>query len=182
MEGRLIDIPYLSSPPVLFTYRQTATLSAGSYTFTGTAPAAFTPSRPILPNVLYLFETVDIAFDIAEVDYYGAIATLPQFSMRLQSDAAPALREPIPVPKYYTGLPYRLSLMGSELLSAFDMPAGAQGFQFNRLLGNFTGVLTLTASLQGKGSITGIVVFSVQEVQNNAFIKDFQARSNKGVA
>lgn len=177
MEGRLIDIPYLTSPPLLFTFRQTANVAAGSYTFPQATTIAFTPSRPIQPNILYMFDSVTFAFDIDENDYFGAITTQPQFSMYLQSDAAaPSLREPLQLAKYLPALPYRLAVMGSELLGASDDTA-LQGFQSNRLLGNVTGILSQTPALLGKMSITAILIFSVQEISDNKFVEDFKKRS-----
>lgn len=174
MQGRLIDIPYYNSPPLLFTYRQTANVVAGSYTFPQATKVAFAPSRPIQPNVLYMFESLTFAFDVDENDYFGAIATLPQFSMFLQSDAsAPSLREPVVLSKYFMALPYRLSIIGSELLGQSDNTA-AQGFQFNRLLGNVTGVVTQTPALLGKLALTAIVVFTVQEIGDNDYISAFK--------
>lgn len=179
MDGRLNDIPYLSSPPLLFTYSQTAAVVAGSYTFTN-AKSVFTPSRPIQPNILYMFETMDFAMDIDQGDYFGAIATLPQFSMYLQSDASsPAFREPMQLAKYFNTLPYKLAVMGSELLGVSDQPT-LQGFQNNRLLGGVNGVLTQTPALLGKLSITAILVFAVQEISEHRFIADFKARAQKG--
>ncbi len=177
MEGRLIDIPYLTSPPLLFTFRQTAAVAAGVYTYPQATTIAFTPSRPIQPNILYMFDTVTFAFDIDENDYYGAIATLPQFSMYLQSDSsAPSLREPLQLVKYFPALPYRLAIIGSELLGASSDTA-LQGFQNNRLLGNVTGTLNQTPALLGKLSVTATLIFSAQEVSDNYFISEFKERS-----
>ena len=176
MEGRLIDIPYLTSPPLLFTFRQTANLSLGAYTFTQ-AKIAFTPSRPIQPNVLYMFDTLDFSMDIAPEDYFGALSTQPQFSMYLQSDASsPSLREPIVLSKYFDRLPYKLAIMGSELLGASDNPT-AQGFQHNRLLGGVASVLNQTPALLGKLSVSAILVFTVQEISDNQFIREFRERA-----
>ena len=173
-KGRLIDIPYKDSPPILFTYRQTASLALGQYSFTTTpmTKAAFNPSRPIRGNTLYVFNTLTFAMDIAETDYQGAIATQPEFSMYLQSNAtAPQLREPIVLAKYFDNVPYVLTFLGTELLSGFGN--AAQGYSFNRLLGTVNGVLNQTASLVGKASVTAIVTLSAQEVVDNEFIKQF---------
>lgn len=176
MEGRLSDIPYLTSPPLLFTFQQTAAVAAGTYTFAGDK-AAFTPSRPIQPNILYMFETLDFSMDIAPADYFSAISTQPQFSMYLQSDASsPSLREPLILAKYFDTVPYRLAVMGSELLGVSNRPT-LQGFQSNRLLGNVSGVMNQTSSLLGKMSLTAILVFSVQEVGDHDFIADFKQRA-----
>lgn len=177
MEGRLIDIPYLTSPPLLFTFRQSAAVVAGSYTFPQTTTIAFNPSRPIQPNILYMFDTVTFAFDIDENDYFGAISVQPQFSMYLQSDSnAPTLREPLQLAKYFPALPYRLAVMGSELLGASDNTA-LQGFQSNRLLGNVTGTLLQTPALLGKVSVTAILIFTVQEISDNRYIEEFKMRA-----
>jgi hypothetical protein len=183
MSGRLIDIPYWTSPPLVFTYRETALLGAvvpGEYTFVTALKAAFTPSRPIRPNALYAFDTFDFSMDVAEIDYQGAISVLPEFSMFLQSDSAgPTLREPIPLAKYFQTLPYRLHILGSELLEAAYPGQNAvtptQGYSFNRLLGSVGGTLTQTAALSGKASVTAIIVFTVQEVVDEDFVSSFKA-------
>jgi hypothetical protein len=187
MSGRLIDIPYWTSPPLLFTYRETVILGAttpGTYTFLTPTKAAFTPSRPIRPNALYMFDTLDFSMDVAEIDYQGAIATLPQFSMFLQSDSAgPTLREPVPLSKYFQTLPYRLHILGSELLEpAYPGQAATtptQGYTFNRLLGSVGGIVTQTAALLGKASMTATVVFTVQEIVDEGFITAFQGRAGE---
>lgn len=180
MSGKLGDIPYWTSPPLIFTYRETAALAAGMYTFLAGAKAAFTPSRPIRANALYVFKTMDFSFDIDQSDYMGAYTTLPQFSMFLQSDsAAPALREPIPLSKYFDTIPYVLNILGEELLeTAYPGQAAVtptQGYNFNRLLGSVEGVVAQTAALIGKGSLTATVVFTVQEIVDEHFISEFKA-------
>jgi len=183
LEGRLIDIPYRTSPPLIMVFQQTANLIAGVYTFPAGLKSVFTPSRPINPNSLYIFQTMDFAVDVAEGDYLGAVSAAMNFSMYVQSDASPALREPIPLVKYLQRIPYILNILGSELLNesypgAVSAPQ-TQGFMYNRLLGNITGVVTQTAALIGKTSLTGTMVFSVQEITDHAFIKDFVARGHR---
>ncbi len=186
IEGRLGDIPYRTSPPILFVYTETAVLSAGVYDWPVGGKATFTPSRPINPNSLYLFNTLDFACDVDQADYQSAISTALYFSMYLQSDAgSPALREPIPLVKYYNTLPYILNILGTELLGeAYQNSSGispAQGFFFNRLLGDVNGTLTQTPTLLGKASITATIVFSVQEITDKNFIKDFVDRSEANI-
>ena len=114
------------------------------------------------------------------------ITTLPEFSSYLQSDASsPAFREPIPLSKYFTTIPYKLAVMGSELLgeSYRGGDGGAssnQGFTFNRLLGNVTGVLNQTPALLGKSAVTSIVVLSAQEISEACFISQFKGRAEGG--
>ncbi len=187
IEGRLADIPYRTSPPLLFVYTETAALDAGAYTWAVGMKNPFTPSRPINPNSLYLFDTMDFACDVDQADYQSAIASQMTFSMYVQSDAgSPALREPIPLVKYYNTIPYILNILGTELLGeAYQNSSGispAQGFSFNRLLGDINGVLTQTPTLIGKASITATLVFSVQEITDKNFIKDFVDRSEAAIS
>lgn len=186
IEGRIGDIPYRTSPPLLFVYTESATLSAGSYDWAVGAKNTFTPSRPINANNLYLFNTMDFACDIDQADYQSAISSQMNFSMYIQSDAgAPALREPIPLVKYYNTIPYILNILGTELLGeAYQNSSGvspAQGFTFNRLLGDINGTLLQTPTLIGKESITATLVFSVQEITDKNFIKDFMNRSEASI-
>ncbi len=182
IQGRLGDVPYHNSPPVLFVYTQTAALVAGAYSFPAGAKAAFTPSRPINPNHLYLFQTLDFACDVDENDYMGAYTAALSLSVYVQSDAgAPAFREPIPLVKYYKTLPYILGILGTEMLGqAYQNNSGispAQGFSYNRLQGNVIGAISQTAPLLGKSSITATCVFTVTEVSDKDFIADYVKRS-----
>lgn len=187
IEGRLNDIPYRTSPPLLFVYTESAALVAGAYDWPVGGKASFTPTRPINANSLYLFKTMDFACDVDQADFQSAISTQMNFSMYLQSDAgANALREPIPLVKYYNTMPYILNILGTELLGeAYQNSSGitpAQGFSFNRLLGDVNGTLTQTPTLIGKASITATVVFTVQEITDKNFIKDFVDRSEAAMS
>lgn len=182
IEGRLNDIPYRTSPPLLFVYTESAALLAGAYTWVNGVKSSFTPSRPINANSLYLFKTLDFACDVDQADFQGAVTTALSFSMYLQSDAGgPALREPVPLVKYFNTLPYILNILGTELLGeAYQNASGvspAQGFTFNRLMGDISGVVTQTPALIGKASITATLVFAAQEITDKNFIKDFVDRS-----
>lgn len=187
IEGRLADIPYRTSPPLLFVYTETALLTAGSYNWPNGVKAAFTPTRPINANSLYLFNTMDFACDIDQADYQSAISSALNFSMYIQSDGgSPALREPIPLVKYFNTLPYVLNILGTELLGeAYQNSSAvspAQGFTFNRLLGDVSGTLLQTPTLIGKASVTATIVFSVQEITDRNFIKDFVDRSEASIS
>jgi hypothetical protein len=182
IEGRLNDIPYRTSPPLLFVYSEKVTLAAGAYDWPLGQKAVFTPSRPINANSLYIFNTLDFACDIDEGDYQSALLSPMSFSMYLQSDGgSPALREPVPLVKYFNNLRYILNILGSELLGeAYQNSSGvtpSQGFSFNRLMGDVNGTLTQTPALIGKASVTATIVFTVQEVTDRNFIKDFVDRS-----
>ncbi len=188
-QGRLIDIPYATSPPLLFTYVQTAALAAGVYNFGGGSgtitKAPFTPARPILQNVLYIFQTVSFAMDIDVSDYEAAIATTPQFSAyTLQSGATPLFREALTLPNYLVNQPYTLSLIGASTTGASYPGAvapsgGLTASTVNQLLGAITGVLNATANLAGKASIKAIVTLSAQEISDHSFVDDFRATMEK---
>lgn len=182
IEGRLNDIPYRTSPPLLFVYTETANLIAGVYLWPLGGKAAFTPSRPINANSLYIFRTMDFACDVDQADFQSSVSSALSFSMYLQSDAGgPALREPVPLVKYFNTLPYVLNILGTELLGeAYQNASGvspAQGFTFNRLMGDINGTITQTPALIGKASITATIVFTAQEITDRNFISDFVARS-----
>lgn len=182
--GSIENIPYATSPPLIFTYRQSATVAAGIFDFSGTmAKTAFTPSRPILPNVLYIFRTFTYAMDIDLADYFGAIGATggvtPEFSLYIQSDASgPKLREPVVLANFMQNFPYIFAIFGQELLQRARPNAVAatvnQPTTFNRLLGLITGTLIEIPSLIGKGAITAIVQLTAQEVSEEEYIRVFR--------
>lgn len=172
-QGRLIDIPYAKSLPVLFTYRVTAPLALGQYDFGGvTTPVRrtpFLPERPLLPNALYLFDSLSFSMDVDQNDYQAAIDVMPSFAVYNQADAgAVALREAVSLDKYFENYRYRLSLLGS--LSTQESNAGGR---FNKLYGSVSGVVNQTANLVGKASLTAIIKFTAMEVADKAFIRAF---------
>ncbi len=182
IEGRLHDIPYFTSPPLLFTYEQVANVMAGTYEFAEGLKQTFTPSRPISPNALYMFDTVDFAADMGEVDYQSARDAAPQFSMYLQSDGgSPKMREPLALVKYFNTVPYKMSILGKELLGqAYPGSAAVsptQDFFYNRLMGSIVGTLNQVPALLGKTDVTLTLVFTAQEITDRNFISDFVARS-----
>lgn len=187
MEGRLIDIPYDTSPPIIFTFRQTANVAGGVYDFnpTGVVKTAFNPNRPINKGFLYIFRTISFAMDIAENDYQGAILDQPAFAAYVQSEAgAPAFRESIVLAKYFDNLPYTLSVMGGQV-PGITYPGSAGGATgaaaqaINRLLGNVSGSITQTGALLGKMSVTAIIMLTAQEIVDSAYIDCFK-RQQKG--
>lgn len=185
MTARLIDIPYDSSPAIIFTYRQTAALVAGQYDFSGTgtlAKNAFTPSRPLQPAFLYIFKTLSFGMDIAQEDYHSAIATQPQFSAYVASDAAaPAFREPVALSMYFQNLPYIITMLGGQFPGDSYPGSVSPGVQaprnINRLLGTVTGVLNQTGNLLGKASVTAIIMLTAQEVVDEEFVSCFRGQN-----
>lgn len=158
---RAEDLPYWSSPPIQFVYESTATLALGTYTWTDT-PSALTPDRPILNNALYFFRSISLVADVSELDFQLSISTTPQFQTYLVGDSrAPHFREPILMNKYYDQFAYRLWWMS------------AQG-EDDQLLGTFRGVITQTANLIGKTSITLKAIISAQEVVDEHYVNLFK--------
>ncbi len=183
-EGRLIDIPYRTSPPLLFVFQQTANLQAGAYDFPAGMKVPFSPERPIRANSLYLFQTMDFAMDIDQNDYLAADTEAFTFSMYVQSDAGgAALREPVPLVKYLDRTPYILSILGAEMMgSAYPgMTPGsaAPTINYNRLQGSILGNLVQTPALAGKTSVTATMLFSVQEITDETFISEFVKRAGR---
>lgn len=179
-QGRHIDLPYFTSPPILFVYQQTANLdSSGNYVFSNQAtPAAFTPNRPLNANVLYVFTDLAFSTDIAELDYAGAVTSAMSFSMYMQSGGTtPILREMIPL-LTYVPMPYRLSVLGEQAYNP-AMPTALGGGsssapKYNGFTGKIAGTLLQTPSLLGKASITATLVFSVQEVSDGDYIEAYR--------
>ncbi len=189
MNGRLIDIPYVSTVPLLFTFQQSATVNGLlQYTFP-INKQAFQPDRPIRPNALYMFTEIEVAFNIDEFDYFGAMnvysgttVNVPRFHLYTQSELAPAMREPLQLQKYIRNMPYPLHILGKELQEASYNISGTPGTQTtntNRLLGTFEGTVSQTAALTGVANLTGIVQLSALEISDDAFIQEFLCMSEK---
>jgi len=167
---RLEDLPYASSPPIQFVYRQTATLAAGMYTWAST-PMNLASLRPLMANAAYYFRSVTIAADIDEGDYLSAIYITPAlinrtpvFQMYLKGTGKQILfREPLAIAKYFQNFDYRLCWVTQR--------------EDDVLYGSLDGQLTQTAALIGKGSITLSVIISAQEIVDTAFTKRFLEKS-----
>lgn len=157
---RIEDLPYISSPPIEFYYRQTASLAMGSYTWTAT-PTALTVNRPVMISCVYYFRSVTLTADVEELDFTSNISTVPKFQMYLKSRAkVPLFREPIYMPKFLQNFDYRMAWMTRQV--------------DDQLLASFAGVITQGASLIGKNSITLTAVISAQEIVDENFVKLFE--------
>jgi hypothetical protein len=161
---RLEDLPYASSPPIQFTYRQTATLAAGVYPFAVAAPQVLSTIRPLIANSMYYFRSVTVTADVDEGDYLSSITVIPTFQMYLKSTGKQILfREPLTIAKYFQNFDYRLCWITQR--------------EDDQLYASITGSLTQTAALIGKASITMSVIISAQEIVDAAYIKRFLENS-----
>lgn len=160
-------LPLLTSPPILFQYRQTADLLAGSYEFVP-GKYAFTPDRELNVSAMYWFRTLTVSADVGESDYAGAIASIPTLSLFLQQSAqGPFLREAVQIGKYFTNLPYEkcFTIHSSSTPAAVaNAPEAIKGFT-----GSISGTITQTAALLGKESITLTVLIAAQEIMDDGF-------------
>ncbi len=152
---RIEDLPYFTSPPVMFTYQKAASLVGGAYAWAD-RPSVLTPDRPILDNAVYYFRSVTMVADISELDFEASINVTPQFRTFLASDANTILfREPILMTRYFQNFDYRLVWTASR--------------GDNQLRAGFTGTLLQTAGLLGKTSITLKAVISAQEIVDEEY-------------
>jgi hypothetical protein len=154
------EVPLLASPPLIFLFRQTASLLAGAYEFAA-GRTDFSPVRPINPGTLYWFRALSVFADISEEDYQGAIVTMPTFTAYEQQEAgASFFREPVPLGAFYSALPFEYAKISTR--------------SGNKMLGSIVGELQQTASLLGKTSVTISIVLSVQEVGDKRFSDSLQ--------
>ncbi len=156
---RIEDLPYMSSPPIEFTYESTVSVSAGTYTWADT-PTELTPNRPLMENCLYYFRNVTLAADIEELDFSANNTTIPKFQMYLKSRAKAILfREPVYMVKFLQNFDYRFAWVTQQ--------------KNDKLYASFNGVVTQGASLVGKASITLTAIISAQEIVDENFVKLF---------
>jgi len=165
MVPRMEDLPYISSPPVEFTYSQAAPFAAGKYTwFSG--PTAILPNRPIMAGTLYYIRNITLSADIEEVDFTSNISTVPTFQMYLKSRAKSILfREPIYMVKFMQNFDYRFTWLTRQ--------------NGDQLFASFNGVLNQSANLVGKSPINLVAVVSAQEIVDEGYIKMFSDRFPK---
>lgn len=157
------EVPLLNSPPLLFQFRQTASLLAGSYEFTA-GRSDFTPVRPINPGTLYWFRTLTSFADISEEDYRSAIGAggaTPVFTAYEQQEAgASFFREGVQLGGFFNAIPFEYAKISTR--------------SGNKMLGNITGELMQIPSLLGKTDITITVVLAVQEIADKHFATSLQ--------
>lgn len=156
---RIEDLPYLSSPPIEFTYSSEASLSAGSYTWNDPA-LPLVPIRPLMVNSLYYFRSVTLSADMEELDFTTNISVIPKFQMYLKSRAKAVLfREPIYMTKFLQNFDYRLAWITQQ--------------QGDQLYASFNGTLLQGSGLIGKATINLNAIISAQEIVDENFVKLF---------
>jgi hypothetical protein len=163
---RTIDVPVFHTKPVIFTFQQAITVNmAGNYVWPLTR-VPFTPNLALSPRTLYLVRTLTFSANIGEADYQGAIVTMPHFNIYVeQSGFIPDFRAPVPLPMYFQNLAYEYSVFyrgGSDNLNNTE----------ENFYGTFEGTLVQTANLVGKQSVTLTVLLTVQEIEDNDFIRN----------
>jgi hypothetical protein len=152
---RIEDLPYYTSPPVLFIYQSTMSLAGGVYLWND-QPSPLTPLRPIVDNAAYYFRSITLSADISELDYTAAIVDAPRFYTFLTGDANAVLfREPVTMVKFYQNFDYRF---------LWSRQKGD-----NQLLCAFRGSLIQIPNLVGKAAIQLTAIISAQEITDVEF-------------
>lgn len=161
---RLEDLPYVSSPPIQFTYTSPTAFTAGRYTWNDPA-SPLVPNRPILANCLYYFRSISFVADISEQDYIAnSIPTaVPKFQMYLRSTGKQILfREPVIMVKYLANFDYRLVWLTQN--------------DDDVLTASFSGILNQSIGTVGKTPINLTAVISAQEIVDTGYITMFKEK------
>lgn len=166
--ARIEDLPYDTSPPIQFTYEQTASLNMGNFTFDSTT-GSLTPSRRLIANALYYFRTITLAADINELDFETNTVVTPNFQMFLEGDSSvqggsglPLFREAIQMVKFYDFLDYRMTWSPRK--------------RNDQLYATFTGQIVQGPQLLGKSSVTLKAIIMAQEIVDENFIYAFRKK------
>jgi hypothetical protein len=161
---RLEDLPYISSPPIQFTYTSPAVFAAGKYTWNDPA-SPLNPNRPILANCLYYFRSITFVADIAEQDFIAnsVPGSVPKFQMFLRSTGKQILfREPVTMAKYLQNFDYRLVWLTQN--------------DDDVLTASFSGILNQSIGTIGKTPINLSAVISAQEIVDTGYIRMFKEK------
>jgi hypothetical protein len=159
---RLEDLPYISSPPIQFTYTSPTLFTSGRYTWNGQA-SSLVPNRPILANCLYYFRSITFSADIAEQDFIAnsVPGSAPSFQMYLRSSGQQILfREPVLMAKYLQNFDYRLVWLTQN--------------DDDILYASFAGILNQSSGTVGKAAINLSAVISAQEIVDTGYIRMFK--------
>lgn len=166
MEPRLIprieDLPYISSPPVQFTYYSEATFNLGTYEWND-SPTSLIPNRRVLKNTLYYIRSITLSANIEEADFTSCLNVIPTFQMYKKGTQNSILfREPIYMVKYMENFDYRMTW-----LTQMDN---------DQLLAGFKGTLNQNFNLIGTSPITLTAIVSAQEITDHDFIELFKRK------
>lgn len=166
---RIEDLPYYTSPPMQFTFTQSATLTLGQYPFLP-VKATLGNNKNITDNTLLYLKAITFSADIPLLTYQEAIklstglTDIPRFSMFLQSEGggAPVFIDPIQLGDYFNDQEYK------KLILAKQLP--------NRISGFFEGTLQQTANLAGINEINLTMNIWVQSITDDDFINALKTR------
>jgi hypothetical protein len=154
---RISDLPYISSPPVIFSYSTSANVAAGAYTFPG-VPSALVPVRPVLANAAYYITSINAAADCDEGDYMSNVVTPPTFQLYTSSALNTMIfREPIPIVLYLRNISYRMIWIVTR--------------EAEQIFGSITGVIAQGSAFIGKGNMVIGGSVTAQEIVDVNFIK-----------
>jgi len=161
--ARIEDLPYAKSPPMQFTFTQSATLTLGQYPFTGAAQVVEN-NKNITSNTLLYIKSVSFSADIDLLTYQQALklstglTDIPVFHAFIQSDSrAPIFVDPIQLGNYYSNQEYKQIVIPKQ--------------DPNELTAFFRGTLQQHAGLAGVTEINLTMDLWVQQVTSNNFIE-----------
>jgi len=161
--ARIEDLPYFSSPPMQFTFTQSATLTLGRYPFVS-EKAVVGNNKNLTDNVLVYIKEITFSADIELLAYQQALklstgaTDIPTFSLFLQSEArSPIFIDPIQLGNYYSGQEYKKIFLSKQ--------------NPNELTGFFRGTLQQNAALAGVQEINLTMDIWVQQITNDNFIE-----------
>ncbi len=160
--ARIEDLPYYYSPPLQFTFTQSATITAGVYPFTA-ARARVGNDKNLTDNTLLYIKAMTFSADIPVLTYQQALqlaagdTDVPRFSMFIKSQAnAPIFVDPIQLGDYFRDQQYK------KILITKQDPDNLTAF--------FRGTLQQTAALAGVVEINLTMNIWVQAITDDNFI------------
>ena len=174
------QIPLISANPIQITYRETANLGLGLYTWLLTVNGLFNPRMDLNPNHLYAFQSMSFSADIEGFDYQAAIDTSlnggPRFFLQTEGEAGGSiLGQPVPLPTYFDDSPFDFWDRNNKTVGA-DFGSGNMLLMnmrdSNQYMGSFEGRLIQTPALVGKASITMIMRFNLIEIKDEKFARE----------
>jgi len=163
---RIGDLSYWTSPPMQFTYIQSAALTAGTYPFTASRGAMINAKNINAETLIYFYD-MQFSADIGLLDYQqalklaGGTTDVPRFSLFLESSRnAPVLQDPIYCQDYFDGQSYQLVIEPKQLPNA--------------ITAFFQGTLQQHAGLAGVTEINLIMTMFAQQITDDSYISEFK--------
>ena len=180
-------IPLLHADPLNVVFRVTRPAIAGFYDWT--VDNALTPGDPRVdldPANLYALEYFTFSADLDPADYSGniidasaapgAVPGIPRFNLYVDSEGprSPILKQPIPLAQFYPNAEFPKWRVYSKEQSDFGN-TGFVGFQGMKSTNQFQGAFQARlAAILGKPSVTMIFSFSLLEIKDDNFIRDYK--------